>query len=55
MTLPRYWPDQVLPNLDLIRNMGQEAADYAEQNKAVELEYYDIVCSSTYGPISPAQ
>jgi hypothetical protein len=55
MTLPRYWPDQVLPNLDLIRNMGQEAAAYAEQNKAVELEYYDIVCSPTYGPIPATQ
>ena len=55
MVLPRYWPYQVLPNLDSIRNMGQEAAAYAEQNKAVELEYYDIVCSPTLGPIPPAQ
>ncbi len=51
MTLPRYWPYQVLPNLDLIRVTGEQAAAYAEQNKAVELEYYDIVCSPTYGPI----
>jgi hypothetical protein len=53
MTLPRYWPNQVLPNLDAIRVMGQDAAAYAEQNKAVELEYYDIVCAPTYGPIPP--
>ncbi len=51
MTLPRYWPNQVLPNLDAIRMMGHEAAAYAEQNKATELEYYDIVCAPTYGPI----
>jgi len=55
MTLPRYWPSQVIPILDQTRNTGQEAAAYAEQNKAVELEYYDIVCSPTYGPIPPAQ
>jgi hypothetical protein len=51
MTLPRYWPYQVLPNLDTVRVIGNEAAAYAEQNKAVELEYYDIVCAPTYGPI----
>ena len=51
MTLPRYWPYQVLPNLDLIRVLGEEAAAYAEQNKAIELEYYDIVCAPTYGAI----
>ncbi|HEY2979601.1 MAG TPA: polysaccharide deacetylase family protein, partial [Anaerolineales bacterium] len=49
MTLPRYWPYQVLPNLDTIRVMGDEAAAYAQQSKAVELEYYDIVCAPTYG------
>jgi peptidoglycan/xylan/chitin deacetylase (PgdA/CDA1 family) len=51
MTLPRYWPNQVLPNIDTVRNIGNEAAAYAEQNKAVELEYYDIVCAPTYGSI----
>jgi hypothetical protein len=51
MTLPRYWPDQVEPNLDLIRVLGQQAAAYAEQNKAVELEYYDIVCAASLGPL----
>jgi hypothetical protein len=51
MTLPRYWPNQVLPNLDAIRRTGQDAAAYAEQNKALELEYYDIVCAPTYGPV----
>jgi hypothetical protein len=51
MVLPRYWPYQVLPNLDGIRIMGEQAAAYAAQNKAVELEYYDIVCAQTLGPI----
>jgi hypothetical protein len=37
--------------LDEIRILGNEAAAYAEQNKAVELEYYDIVCAPTLGPI----
>jgi len=47
LTLPRYWPTQVIPELDSIRVMGNEAAAYAEQNK--------IVCAPTYGPIPPAQ
>ncbi|HLF73488.1 MAG TPA: hypothetical protein VI524_04030 [Anaerolineales bacterium] len=51
MVLPRYWPYQVQANLDLVRNIGKDAAAYAEQNKAVELEYYDIMCAPTLGPI----
>ena len=55
LTLPRYWPTQVLAQLDTIRMMGNDAAAYAEQNKAIELEYYDIVCAPTYGSIPTAQ
>lgn len=55
MTLPRYWPYQVAQNLDAVRLLGKEAAAYAEQNQAVELEYYDIVCKPTYGEIPGAQ
>lgn len=51
MVLPRYWPAQVLENLDTIRIMGEEAAVYAGQNKTIELEYYDIICAQTLGPI----
>lgn len=51
MVLPRYWPTQVLGNLDAIRVTSEQAAGYAEQNKATELEYYDIVCASSLGPI----
>lgn len=51
MVIPRYWPYQVRENLDRIRNISSEAAAYAEQNKAVELEYYDIVCKPVMGAI----
>ncbi|HJS19300.1 MAG TPA: hypothetical protein VJ785_11175 [Anaerolineales bacterium] len=51
MVLPRYWPSQVRANLDAVRNIGKDAAAYAEQNQATELEYYDIMCAPTLGPI----
>jgi hypothetical protein len=51
MTLPRYWDTDVRSHLDTVRQIGNEAAAYAEQNKAVELEYYDIVCAAAFGPI----
>jgi hypothetical protein len=51
MVLPRYWPFHVIENLDKIRVMSREAAAHAEANKAVELEFYDIVCAPAYGPI----
>jgi hypothetical protein len=51
MVLPRYWPYQVQANLDSVRNIGKDAAAFAEQNKATELEYYDIMCASTLGAI----
>lgn len=53
MVLPRYWPFHVIENLDKIRVMSREAAAHAEANKAVELEFYDIVCAPAYGPIPP--
>jgi hypothetical protein len=51
MTLPRYWDTDAGSKLDEVRIMGNEAAAYAEQVKAVELEYYDIVCAPALGPI----
>lgn len=54
MTLPRYWSTNARANIDAVRAIGQEAAQYAQQNKAVELEYYDIVCAPAYGPIPSA-
>ena len=51
MTLPRYMDITAGDHIDEVRVMSQEAAAYAEQNKATELEYYDIVCAPTYGSI----
>jgi hypothetical protein len=51
MLLPRFWDTDALTHLDTILKISQEAADYAEQNKATEQEYYDIVCTPTLGPI----
>jgi hypothetical protein len=51
MTLPRYWSPGARGHIDTVRLIGEEAAQYAEQNKAVELEYYEIVCESAHGPI----
>jgi len=51
LTLPRYWSPDARNYLDTVRSLSDEAIAYAEQNKTVELEYYDIVCAPTYGPI----
>jgi hypothetical protein len=51
MTLPRYLASQALRNMDKVRAIGKEAAAFAEQNKQIELEYYDIVCAPQFGPI----
>ncbi len=51
MTLPRYWPSQVRDAIDSVRLLGQDAAAFAEQNRATELQYYDIVCAPEQGPI----
>jgi hypothetical protein len=51
MTLPRFTPFQVHDALDPVRIIGKEAAAYAGQNKAAEMDYYDVVCAPTYGPI----
>ena len=51
MTLPRYWDTDIRSHLDEIRNIGKDAAAYTEQNKATELEYYDIMCAPKLGSI----
>jgi len=51
MVLPRYWDTDAIYHIPQVEQIGQEAAAYAAGNKATELEYYDIVCSSHYGPI----
>lgn len=49
MTLPRYWPSEALMAIDKVRTIGNEATVYAEANKDAEINYYNIVCSSTHG------
>ncbi len=51
MTLPRYWDTDAAARLDDIRRIGNQAAAYADQNKAIELEYYEIVCAPVLGPL----
>jgi len=51
MVLPRYWSPDARQHIDTVRVIGNDAAAYAQANRAVELEYYDIVCTPSYGPI----
>ncbi len=51
MVLPRYWDTDAIVHMPQVIQIGQEAAAYNAENKTTELEYYDIVCSPTYGPI----
>jgi hypothetical protein len=51
MTLPRYYDINARAQIDTVRQLGEEAAAYAIQIMSVEMEYYDIVCSPTLGPI----
>jgi len=51
MTLPRYFDNNAGSHIDEVRRIGNAATAYAEQNKATELEYYDIMCAPAYGPI----
>jgi peptidoglycan/xylan/chitin deacetylase (PgdA/CDA1 family) len=51
MVLPRYWDTDASANIDTVRLIGKDASAAADQNKATELEYYDIVCKPTLGDI----
>jgi hypothetical protein len=51
MLLPRYWDTDALKHLDDIVKISQDATAYAQQNQATELEYYDILCAPTLGPL----
>ena len=50
MVLPRYWDTDAIIHIPQVVKVGQEAATYAVENKALEMDYYDIVCASHYGP-----
>ena len=51
MTLPAYPAEEALLAIDTARAIGNQAAAYAEENKAAELGYYNIVCADEYGPM----
>ncbi len=51
MTLPRYWDTDARAHLDTVRQIGNAAAAYAEQQKPNEIAYYNIVCAPNYGPM----
>jgi hypothetical protein len=51
MTLPRYWDTDARAHIDTVRQIGNQAADYAAQQKPTELAYYDSVCAPNYGPM----
>lgn len=51
MTLPRYWDVNARGELDTVRQIGEQAAVYVEQNKTTEMDYYNIVCAPAMGPI----
>jgi len=54
MTLPRYWSIDAAYRIDDVIAIGDEAAAAAEQTRAIELEYYDIVCKPITGEIPSA-
>jgi hypothetical protein len=51
MVLPRYWDTDAILHLSDVVKIGQQAAAYAQANKATELEYYNIVCAPADGKI----
>lgn len=51
MTLPVYPATEAFTAIDIVRNIGNAAAEYAMANKEIEHEYYEIVCSEEFGPM----
>jgi hypothetical protein len=51
MVLPRYWDVDASSHLDTVRLISNKAIQVAQQNRQVELEYYDIVCKPVTGEI----
>ena len=51
MTLPRIWDTDAQAHLGTFTAIGDATAAYAHQNKAVEMQYYNIVCAAKDGPI----
>lgn len=51
MTIPAYSPQEAFNAIDIVRNIGKAAENYALANKDIEHEYYNIVCAEEYGPM----
>jgi hypothetical protein len=51
MTLPRYWAPDAVRHLPTILEISEAAQAYALENRATELEYYNIACAPTYGEL----
>jgi peptidoglycan/xylan/chitin deacetylase (PgdA/CDA1 family) len=53
MVLPRYWDTDAVLYLQDIVAIGEQAAAQAEQQRSTELDFYEIMCASTYGVLPP--
>ena len=49
--IPRYWDTDASEHVDTVRQIGKAAKEYYESNRAVEVEYYDIVCKPIMGDL----
>ena len=49
--IPRYWAPDALPQVDIVRQIGDSAREYYESIRKTELEYYDIVCKPSMGEL----
>lgn len=54
MVLPRFWDTDARTKIDLVRQIGQQAASAAKANQQVETDYYNIVCAPSLGPLPTA-
>jgi peptidoglycan/xylan/chitin deacetylase (PgdA/CDA1 family) len=52
MVLPRYWSTDAIWHIEKVIQIGEEAAAAAQENRSLELEYYDIVCKDVTGDLS---
>jgi hypothetical protein len=52
MVLPRYWSTDAIWQIDKVIQIGEAAAVAAQENRSLELEYYDIVCKDVTGDLS---
>jgi hypothetical protein len=51
MTLPRIWDTDAQQHLGTFAAISDAATAYAQQNKTVELQYYNMICAPKDGPI----